>query len=87
LAIAFIEHTMLQRFHDQIKDEQTPAALRSVLGRLCALYGLWTLTNHMAILYQGKRHIKMISEGSCHTEKKTEKMAGEHTALSSQEYD
>ncbi|ROL47911.1 Peroxisomal acyl-coenzyme A oxidase 3 [Anabarilius grahami] len=53
LAIAYIEHTVLQRFHDLIKDEQTPAALRSVLGRLCALYGLWTLTNHMAILYQG----------------------------------
>lgn len=53
LAIAFIEHTVLQRFHDLIQDEQTPAALRSVLGRLCALYGLWTLTNHMAILYQG----------------------------------
>uniref|UniRef100_A0A673LHL8 Acyl-CoA oxidase 3, pristanoyl n=1 Tax=Sinocyclocheilus rhinocerous TaxID=307959 RepID=A0A673LHL8_9TELE len=42
-----------KRFHDLIQDEQTPAALRSVLGRLCALYGLWTLTNHMAILYQG----------------------------------
>uniref|UniRef100_A0A671M121 Acyl-coenzyme A oxidase n=1 Tax=Sinocyclocheilus anshuiensis TaxID=1608454 RepID=A0A671M121_9TELE len=54
LAIAYIEHTVLQRFHDLIQDEQTPAALRSVLGRLCALYGLWTLTNHMAILYQGK---------------------------------
>uniref|UniRef100_A0A8C2CGJ0 Acyl-coenzyme A oxidase n=1 Tax=Cyprinus carpio TaxID=7962 RepID=A0A8C2CGJ0_CYPCA len=53
LAIAYIEHTVLQRFHDLIQDEQTPAALRSVLGRLCALYGLWTLTNHMAILYQG----------------------------------
>ncbi|KAI2662382.1 Peroxisomal acyl-coenzyme A oxidase 3 [Labeo rohita] len=53
LAIAYIEHTVLQRFHDLIQDEQTPAALRSVLGRLCALYGLWILTNHMAILYQG----------------------------------
>uniref|UniRef100_A0A673LP86 Acyl-CoA oxidase 3, pristanoyl n=1 Tax=Sinocyclocheilus rhinocerous TaxID=307959 RepID=A0A673LP86_9TELE len=44
---------VMKRFHDLIQDEQTPAALRSVLGRLCALYGLWTLTNHMAILYQG----------------------------------
>ncbi|XP_059391698.1 peroxisomal acyl-coenzyme A oxidase 3 [Carassius carassius] len=53
LAIAYIEHTVLQRFHDLIQDEQTPAALRSVLGRLCALYGLWSLTDHMAVLYQG----------------------------------
>ncbi|KAL0188506.1 hypothetical protein M9458_015605, partial [Cirrhinus mrigala] len=52
LAIAYIEHTVLQRFHDLIQDKQTPAALRSVLGHLCALYGLWILTNHMAILYQ-----------------------------------
>lgn len=53
LAIAYIEHTVLQRFHDLIQDEQTPAALRSVLGRICALYGLWSLTDHMAVLYQG----------------------------------
>ncbi|XP_051503389.1 peroxisomal acyl-coenzyme A oxidase 3-like [Myxocyprinus asiaticus] len=53
LAIAYIEHTVLQRFHDLSQDELTPAVLRSVLQRLCALYGLWTLTNHMAILYQG----------------------------------
>uniref|UniRef100_A0AAR2J129 Acyl-coenzyme A oxidase n=1 Tax=Pygocentrus nattereri TaxID=42514 RepID=A0AAR2J129_PYGNA len=53
LAIAYIEHTVLQRFHDLTEDVETPAGLRSVLRRLCALYGLWTLTNHMAILYQG----------------------------------
>ncbi|KAA0723688.1 Peroxisomal acyl-coenzyme A oxidase 3 [Triplophysa tibetana] len=53
LAIAYIEHTVLQRFHDLIHDEQTPTGLRSVLGRLCALYGLWAISNHMAILYQG----------------------------------
>ncbi|XP_052004250.1 peroxisomal acyl-coenzyme A oxidase 3 [Xyrauchen texanus] len=53
LAIAYIEHTVLQRFHDLSQDEQTPGVLRSVLQRLCALYGLWTLTNHTAILYQG----------------------------------
>ncbi|XP_062850284.1 peroxisomal acyl-coenzyme A oxidase 3 [Trichomycterus rosablanca] len=53
LAIAYIEHTVLQRFHDLCEDEHIPAGLRLVLRRLCALYGLWTLTNHMAILYQG----------------------------------
>ncbi|KAG7265992.1 LOW QUALITY PROTEIN: hypothetical protein CRUP_029603 [Coryphaenoides rupestris] len=32
---------------------ETPATLRPVLTRLGALYGLWTLSNHMAVLYQG----------------------------------
>ncbi|KAL2079445.1 hypothetical protein ACEWY4_025189 [Coilia grayii] len=53
LAIVFIEHTVLQRFHDLVHDEDTPADLRPVLLRLAALYGLWSLSNHMAILYQG----------------------------------
>uniref|UniRef100_A0AAY5EFV0 Acyl-coenzyme A oxidase n=1 Tax=Electrophorus electricus TaxID=8005 RepID=A0AAY5EFV0_ELEEL len=53
LAIVYIEHTVLQRFHDLTCDEQTPAGLRPVLRKLCALYGLWSLFNHMAILYQG----------------------------------
>ncbi|XP_030636042.1 peroxisomal acyl-coenzyme A oxidase 3 [Chanos chanos] len=53
LAIVFIEHMVLQRFHDLTRDLDTPADLRPVLQRLCALYGLWTLTNHMTILYQG----------------------------------
>uniref|UniRef100_A0A8B9LFB8 Acyl-coenzyme A oxidase n=1 Tax=Astyanax mexicanus TaxID=7994 RepID=A0A8B9LFB8_ASTMX len=53
LAIAYIEHTVLQRFHDLTEDAETPAGVRPVLKRLCALYGLWTLTNHMAVLYQG----------------------------------
>ncbi|XP_061565480.1 peroxisomal acyl-coenzyme A oxidase 3-like [Cololabis saira] len=53
LAITFIEHSCLQRFHEVTRDQDTPAALRPVLGRLCALYGLWSLSNHMATLYQG----------------------------------
>ncbi|KAK5848676.1 hypothetical protein PBY51_006270 [Eleginops maclovinus] len=53
LAMAYIEHNCLQRFHDLTVDEDTPAALRPVLSKLCALYGLWSLSNHMAILYQG----------------------------------
>ncbi|KAJ8382932.1 hypothetical protein SKAU_G00037100 [Synaphobranchus kaupii] len=53
LAIAFIEHTVLQRFHDLAHAEDTPIGLRAVLQRLCALYGLWALSNHMAVLYQG----------------------------------
>lgn len=53
LAMAYIEHNCLQRFHDLTKDEDTPAGLRPVLSKLCALYGLWSLSTHMAILYQG----------------------------------
>ncbi|XP_061566048.1 peroxisomal acyl-coenzyme A oxidase 3 [Cololabis saira] len=53
LAITFIEHSCLQRFHEVTTDQDTPAALRPVLSRLCALYGLWSLSSHMATLYQG----------------------------------
>lgn len=53
LAMAYIEHNCLQRFHDLTVDEDTPADLRPVLSKLCALYGLWSLNTHMAILYQG----------------------------------
>ncbi|KAJ8262312.1 hypothetical protein GJAV_G00165040 [Gymnothorax javanicus] len=53
LAIAFIEHTVLQRFHNLVYADDTPISLRPVLQRLCALYGVWALSNHMAVLYQG----------------------------------
>ncbi|XP_039678908.1 peroxisomal acyl-coenzyme A oxidase 3-like [Perca fluviatilis] len=53
LAIAYIEHNCLQRFHELTTDTDTPAGLRPVLSKLCALYGLWSLSNHMATLYQG----------------------------------
>lgn len=53
LAIAYIEHTCLERFHEWTSAEDTPAGLRPVLKKLSALYGLWSLNNHMATLYQG----------------------------------
>ncbi|XP_041123148.1 peroxisomal acyl-coenzyme A oxidase 3-like isoform X2 [Polyodon spathula] len=53
LAIAFIEHTVLQRFHDYTHSSDTPASLQPVLKRLSGLYGLWTLSTHMDVLYQG----------------------------------
>ncbi|XP_028420165.1 peroxisomal acyl-coenzyme A oxidase 3-like [Perca flavescens] len=53
LAIAYIEHNCLQRFHELTTDTDTPAGLRPVLSKLCALYGLCSLRNHMATLYQG----------------------------------
>ncbi|CAN9509757.1 unnamed protein product [Ophioblennius macclurei] len=53
LSIAYIEHTCLQRFHALTSDSDTPAGLKPVLGKLCSLYGLWSLSSHMATLYQG----------------------------------
>ncbi|KAM3590940.1 uncharacterized protein V6R79_019193 [Siganus canaliculatus] len=53
LAMAYIEYNCLQRFHDLTTDQSTPAGLRPVLSKLCVLYGLWSLNNHMATLYQG----------------------------------
>ncbi|XP_041820833.1 peroxisomal acyl-coenzyme A oxidase 3 [Chelmon rostratus] len=53
LALAYIEYNCLQRFHNLTTDQDTPAGLRPVLSKLCALYGLWSLSSHMAILYQG----------------------------------
>ncbi|XP_013771298.1 peroxisomal acyl-coenzyme A oxidase 3 [Pundamilia nyererei] len=53
LAMAYIEHTCLQRFHELTTNQDTPAGLRPVLRKLCALYGLWSLSSHMATLYQG----------------------------------
>ncbi|XP_041840772.1 peroxisomal acyl-coenzyme A oxidase 3 [Melanotaenia boesemani] len=53
LAITYIELNCLQRFHDLAADKDTPAGLKPVLIKLCALYGLWSLSSHMATLYQG----------------------------------
>ncbi|NXY21402.1 ACOX3 oxidase, partial [Atrichornis clamosus] len=53
LAVAFIEQTVLQRCHDHAHGPGVPAALRPVLRSLCALYGLWSLSKHLAVLYQG----------------------------------
>ncbi|XP_008945052.1 PREDICTED: peroxisomal acyl-coenzyme A oxidase 3 [Merops nubicus] len=53
LAIAFIEQTVLQRFHDYTHDPNIPSTLQPVLKNLSALYGLWSLSKHLAVLYQG----------------------------------
>lgn len=55
--MAYIEYNCLQRFHELTTDDDTPAALRPVLRKLCSLYGLWSLSNHMATLYQGMHYI------------------------------
>lgn len=54
LAIAFIEHTVLQRYHDYTHDTSVPVALQPVLRNLSALYGLWSLSKHLTVLYQGE---------------------------------
>ncbi|KAL4641502.1 peroxisomal acyl-coenzyme A oxidase 3 isoform X1 [Arapaima gigas] len=53
LALVFIEHMVLHRFHDYTRDKDTPPRLRPVLQKLAALYGLWSLSQHMGTLYQG----------------------------------
>ncbi|XP_004999940.1 peroxisomal acyl-coenzyme A oxidase 3 [Cavia porcellus] len=53
LALAFIELTVVQRFHKHTHGPDVPPALQAVLGRLSALYALWSLSQHTALLYQG----------------------------------
>uniref|UniRef100_A0A663DK26 Acyl-coenzyme A oxidase n=1 Tax=Aquila chrysaetos chrysaetos TaxID=223781 RepID=A0A663DK26_AQUCH len=53
LAIAFIEQTVLQRYHAYTHDPNIPSTLQPVLKNLSALYGLWSLSKHLAVLYQG----------------------------------
>ncbi|XP_030306494.1 peroxisomal acyl-coenzyme A oxidase 3 isoform X1 [Calypte anna] len=53
LATAFIELTVLQRYHNYTHDPNIPSTLQPVLKNLSALYGLWSLSKHLAVLYQG----------------------------------
>lgn len=53
LALAFLELTVVRRFHEYTHQSSVPPPLRAILGRLSALYALWTLSQHMALLYQG----------------------------------
>ncbi|XP_069488128.1 peroxisomal acyl-coenzyme A oxidase 3 [Ambystoma mexicanum] len=53
LSLAFIELTVLQKFHEYVEDSSIPSSLKPVLKNLCALYGLWSLNKHTSVLYQG----------------------------------
>uniref|UniRef100_A0A8C0LZ75 Acyl-coenzyme A oxidase n=1 Tax=Canis lupus familiaris TaxID=9615 RepID=A0A8C0LZ75_CANLF len=55
LALAFLELTVVRRFHEYTHQPSVPPPLRAILGRLSALYALWTLSQHMALLYQAER--------------------------------
>ncbi|CAK6433331.1 unnamed protein product [Pipistrellus nathusii] len=53
LALAFLELTVLRRFHQHTRQPGVPPPLRAVLRQLSALYGLWSLSQHSALLYRG----------------------------------
>nr|XP_058922488.1 peroxisomal acyl-coenzyme A oxidase 3 isoform X3 [Kogia breviceps] len=53
LALAFLELTVVRRFHEHVHQPHVPPSLRAVLGRLSALYALWALNQHTALLYRG----------------------------------
>ncbi|XP_037385715.1 peroxisomal acyl-coenzyme A oxidase 3 [Talpa occidentalis] len=53
LALAFLELTVLRRFHQLTHGPSVPPSLRGLLGLLGALYGFWSLSQHTALLYQG----------------------------------
>lgn len=53
LALAFLELTALRRFHQHTHRPGVPPPLQPVLRRLSALYGLWSLSRHAALLYRG----------------------------------
>lgn len=53
LALAFMELTVMQHFHEHTHSSSVPPSLRTVLGRLSMLYGLWCLSQHTALLYRG----------------------------------
>ncbi|XP_040822129.1 peroxisomal acyl-coenzyme A oxidase 3 isoform X3 [Ochotona curzoniae] len=53
LALAFMELTVVQRFLSYTHHVSVPGPLRAVLGRLSALYSLWSLSQHTALLYRG----------------------------------
>lgn len=53
LALAFLELTVLRKFRELTRQPGVPPTLRAVLQRLSALYGLWSLSQHTALLYRG----------------------------------
>lgn len=54
LALAFLELTVVRKFHELTHQPAVPPTLRAVLQRLSALYGLWALSQHTALLYRGE---------------------------------
>ncbi|XP_015982620.2 peroxisomal acyl-coenzyme A oxidase 3 [Rousettus aegyptiacus] len=53
LALVFLELTILRKFCELTRQPGVLPTLRAVLQRLSALYGLWSLSQHTALLYRG----------------------------------
>ncbi|XP_036982752.2 peroxisomal acyl-coenzyme A oxidase 3 isoform X2 [Artibeus jamaicensis] len=53
LALVFLELTVVRRFHEYTHQPGVPPPLQALLRRLSALYGLWSLSQHTALLYRG----------------------------------
>lgn len=53
LALTFMELTVVQRFLEHAHSSSVPPSLQAVLKRLSTLYGLWSLSQHVALLYRG----------------------------------
>ncbi|XP_057562768.1 peroxisomal acyl-coenzyme A oxidase 3 isoform X3 [Hippopotamus amphibius kiboko] len=53
LALAYLELSVVRKFHEHVHQPHVPPSLRAVLQRLSALYALWSLNQHTALLYRG----------------------------------
>ncbi|XP_028400851.1 peroxisomal acyl-coenzyme A oxidase 3-like isoform X2 [Dendronephthya gigantea] len=53
LALAFIQKTVMDRFHAFVHDPDTPTNFRAILAKLEILYGLWILEKHLGTFYEG----------------------------------
>jgi len=57
LALAYIEHTVIDRFWKMITEgkdgEEASQPIKNVLTKLCSLFGLWKLEQHLTTMYQG----------------------------------
>jgi len=53
LALAFIEHVVIERFYNKIFRSELPISVRNVFKKVYMLYGLWSLDKHQTTLFQG----------------------------------
>lgn len=53
LSMAYIEHTVLDRWNTFLQVDISDQSLATVLKLLGSLYGLWALEKHLATLYEG----------------------------------
>ena len=62
--IVYWQLTVLERFYTMLQEgkngEDVPAELRPVLTRICSLFGLWRLEQHLTTLYQGNKYVYVL---------------------------